>query len=59
MDFDDLATSEWGHGKAWDDKAARAQERVAAIDWPTLLAQPCDGTCQIPEVRRLALRPLD
>lgn len=59
MDLDDLATSEWGRGSAWDDKVTRAQQRIAATDWHAVLAQPCDGTCQIPEVRRLALRPLD
>ena len=58
-DPDDLATSEWGYGQAWDEKVARAQARVALIDWSTLLAAPCDGTCEIPAVRRLALRPLD
>lgn len=58
-DLDDLATSEWGHGLEWDDKVTRAQQRVNAINWPILLAQPCDGTCHIPEIRRLALRPLD
>ena len=47
-DLDDLATSEWGHGQAWDDKVIRAQQRINAINWPALLAQPCDSTCQIP-----------
>lgn len=58
-DLDDLATSEWGHGQAWDEKVARARARVARIDWPPLPAMPCDGTCETSVVRRLALRPLD
>lgn len=65
MDLDDLATSEWGHGQAWDEKVARARARhdqflaLTRKQQIARLREPCDRTCEIPEVRRLALRPLD
>lgn len=46
----------------WDAKVQRARERVAAFQAPPIPAQleylnrPCDGTCHIPELRRIALR---
>ena len=55
--------SEQGHGSEWEAKVERARERNArflALAVPEQLAvlhSPCDQTCLIPEVRRVAMRP--
>lgn len=50
---------------AWQARVGAAQGRVAAFNTKTPaeqaqhLRKPCDDTCSIPVVRRLALLPLD
>ena len=55
--------AEQGHGPEWEAKAGRARERNAAFlalaipEQIAVLHSPCDQTCLIPEVRRVAMRP--
>ena len=55
--------AEQGHGPEWEAKVERARERNArflALAIPEQIAalhSPCDQTCLIPEVRRVAMRP--
>ena len=55
--------AEQGHGPEWGAKVERARERNAAFlalaipEQIAVLRSPCDQTCLIPEVRRVAMRP--
>lgn len=55
--------AEQGHGPEWEAKVERARERNAAFlalatsEQLAALHSPCDQTCLIPEVRRVAMRP--
>ena len=55
--------AEQGHGPEWEAKVERARERNAAFlalaisEQLAVLHSPCDQTCMIPEVRRVAMRP--
>jgi len=55
--------AEQGHGPEWEAKVERARERHAAFlaltvpEQLAVLHSPCDQTCLIPEVRRVAMRP--
>ena len=55
--------AEQGHGPEWEAKVERARERNSAFlaltvpEQRAVLHSPCDQTCRIPEVRRVAMRP--
>lgn len=55
--------AEQGHGTEWEAKVGRARERHAAFlalpipQQCAILHSPCDQTCLLPEVRRVAMRP--
>ena len=55
--------AEQGHGPEWEARVERARERNAAFlalaipEQIAALHSPCDQTCLIPEVRRVAMRP--
>ena len=55
--------AEQGRDPEWEAKVERARERNAAFlalttpEQIAVLHSPCDQTCLIPEVRRVAMRP--
>ncbi|WP_152353302.1 hypothetical protein [Brachybacterium subflavum] len=65
FDLEELMHDDPSDDPDWTDKVQRARERVATFNALApaqqleRLRRPCDGSCLLPEVRAVALRPFD